>query len=917
VNHKEELLGRIAAKSARVGIIGLGYVGLPLALVFEEAGFPVLGFDVDAKKPEALHRGESYIKHIGPDRVAAAFTRGRIAATTDFARLAECDAILVCVPTPLGKHREPDISYIEKTAGAIAAVARPGQLVVLESTTYPGTTREEIVPRLEAVGLKCGETVFVAFSPEREDPGNPSFHTRNIPKVVGGIDAPSGDVAEALYAAALERVIRVSTAEVAESGKLLENIFRSVNIALVNELKVVFDKMGIDVWEVIEAAKTKPFGYMPFYPGPGIGGHCLSGRETVRVRDEGLNTVLPVEELFERYRAKATLLPVEGAEVLLPSSLEALSLDPETGTSAWRRVSYLFRRPYEGPMVEVRLSGNRTLRVTDRHPMLVVEGGSAVVREARDLTVGDQVPMVQGLESGAETTPDPRLDLLSLLPDPLVDRLHVRLAGKPWAHFEGLLKSRYGWTVRDSIRSDSLAARRFLELEPLLGVPRSEVLLLSGRGNAHTSFPAVLALTPSFCRLVGYFLSEGCITEEKANPRVRLTFNRDETEYIEDVERILGAVGVPVSRHQDHQFHTTTLRAGSIVLGHVLRDVLRTGIDCYTMSIPEAILSAGVAHREQVLAGLLRGDGDVDVQTGRRPYRKNGKDYIHQNNRGVVGYFSSSPELFAQTESLMQELGFSPLRKKGKPHLRVAGTESLKRLSRLLSGDKGRKLDALGDVRRRPQGSRRILPWKEAATTFVEGIRALASSEPVFSVEVPGSHTFAATGGVYVHNCIPLDPFYLSWKAAEHGAWARFIELAGEINTSMPHYVVDKTVKALNEQGKSIKGAKVLVLGLSYKADIDDDRESPSYELIDLFDHLDAAWAYCDPFIPSARLGRKNKRHMTSVPCTKEEFDRHDVLVVATAHAAFKDPGLYGGCPLVVDSRNIVRPSTSFQLVKA
>jgi len=438
MSEKEQLLQKIQSKAATVGVIGLGYVGLPLALVFEEAGFPVLGFDVDAKKPDALLRGESYIKHIGSDRVAAAFARGRISATTDFSRLSRCDAILICVPTPLGRHREPDITYIQRTAEAITAHSRRGQLVILESTTYPGTTREEILPRLEAKGLKCGTDVFIAFSPEREDPGNPTFHTQNIPKVVGGIDAASGDVAEALYAAALEKVIRVSTAEVAESGKLLENIFRSVNIALVNELKVVFDKMGIDVWEVIEAAKSKPFGFMPFYPGPGIGGHC-----------------------------------------------------------------------------------------------------------------------------------------------------------------------------------------------------------------------------------------------------------------------------------------------------------------------------------------------------------------------------------------------------------------------------------------------------------------------------------------------IPLDPFYLSWKAAEHGAWARFIELAGEINASMPHYVVDKTVKALNEQGKSIKGAKVLVLGLSYKADIDDDRESPSYELIDLFDGLGAEWAYCDPFIPRAHLGRKNKRQMSSVPCTKGEFARYDALVVATAHKVFKDAGLYENVRLVVDARNIVRPSPIFQLVKA
>ena len=429
--HKTELLGKISSRTATVGVIGLGYVGLPLALVFEEAGFPVLGFDVDPKKPEALHRGESYIKHIGPERVTAAFARGRISATTDFARLAECDAILVCVPTPLGKHREPDISYIQKTAEAISAVARPGQLVILESTTYPGTTREEIVPPLEAKGLKCGTDVFVAFSPEREDPGNPTFHTRNIPKVVGGIDAPSGDVAEALYAGALDSVVRVSTAEVAESGKLLENIFRSVNIALVNELKMVFDKMGIDVWEVIDAARSKPFGFMPFYPGPGLGGHC-----------------------------------------------------------------------------------------------------------------------------------------------------------------------------------------------------------------------------------------------------------------------------------------------------------------------------------------------------------------------------------------------------------------------------------------------------------------------------------------------IPLDPFYLSWKAAEHGTWARFIELAGEINTSMPHWVVDKTVKGLNEQGKSVKGARVLVLGLSYKADIDDDRESPSFELIDLLEQLGASVSYCDPFIPVARPVRKHNIARRSVPCTPDEFARYDAVVVSTAHTAFKDPALYLQVSLVIDTRNIVRSST-------
>ena len=424
-----ELSGKIADRSARVGVIGLGYVGLPLALLFEEAGFPVTGFDVDPAKTEALARGESYIRHIGSERVARAFARGRLEATTDFDRLSACDAVIVCVPTPLGRHREPDLSFIRSTAEAIAQRLRRGQLVVLESTTYPGTTREELLPRFAARGLQAGSDFFLAFSPEREDPGNKSFQTQDIPKVVGGLDPASQQVAVSLYAAAVSWVVPVSSPEVAEAAKLLENIFRAVNIALANEMKLVLERMGIDVWEVIEAAKTKPFGFMPFYPGPGLGGHC-----------------------------------------------------------------------------------------------------------------------------------------------------------------------------------------------------------------------------------------------------------------------------------------------------------------------------------------------------------------------------------------------------------------------------------------------------------------------------------------------IPLDPFYLAWKAAEHGVWARFIELAGEVNTSMPHYVVDRTARALNGHGRSLKGARVLVLGLSYKADIDDDRESPSFEIIELLREAGAEVSYCDPYIPVARPGRAHDIGLCSVACSAEEFARHDAVVVSTAHSDFRRRELFQSVRLVVDTRNLLAP---------
>lgn len=265
---------RIASRSATVGIIGLGYVGLPLARAFAGAGVRVIGFDVDTAKVKRLNAGESYIQQI-PHAAVAQMREQRFEATDRFERLSEPDAILICVPTPLTESREPDLTYVVKSTEAIAARLRPGQLIVLESTTYPTTTRSVVLPILERSGLVAGKDFFVAFSPEREDPGNQTHALNTIPKVVGGLDEESAELACALYGTIVPKVVRVSNPEVAEACKILENTYRAINIALVNELKLLYDKMGIDVWEVIDAAKTKPFGFQAFYPGPGLGGHCI------------------------------------------------------------------------------------------------------------------------------------------------------------------------------------------------------------------------------------------------------------------------------------------------------------------------------------------------------------------------------------------------------------------------------------------------------------------------------------------------------------------------------------------------------------------------------------------------------------------------------------------------------------------
>ena len=270
-----QLEAKIDARTAHIGVVGLGYVGLPLLRAFFQAGFPVVGYDVDPTKIDMLKRGESYLKHLGEDFVRDLAKSPKFLPTADPQDLAKADAIILCVPTPLGRHGEPDMSYIEKSTEMVAKVLRKGQLMSLESTTYPGTTRGDCLPILKKSGLEPGVDFFVAFSPEREDPGRKDHSTQTIPKLVGGIDEVSGRLATKLYAAAIAKVVPVESAEIAEAAKLLENIYRCVNIALVNELKPVLAAMDIDIWKVIDAAATKPFGFQPFYPGPGLGGHCI------------------------------------------------------------------------------------------------------------------------------------------------------------------------------------------------------------------------------------------------------------------------------------------------------------------------------------------------------------------------------------------------------------------------------------------------------------------------------------------------------------------------------------------------------------------------------------------------------------------------------------------------------------------
>ena len=317
----EELIEKFKNHTATVGVIGLGYVGLPLAMEMVGAGYRAIGFDVDEAKVNRLNRGQSYIGHIPPDRIAEMYKQGRFQATTDFAQLTEVDAIIICVPTPLSEFREPDLSYVRATGQSVGEHLRLGQMVILESTTYPGTTEEILLPVLNAGGLQVGKDFFLVFSPEREDPGNPRYTTKTIPKVLGGVTPTCLVVGLAFYEEVFDRVVAVSSTGAAEMTKLLENVYRAVNIALVNELKILTDRMGLNIWEIIEAASSKPFGFQPFYPGPGWGGHCI-----------------PIDPFYLTWKARQYEFPTRFIELAgeINTNMPRFVVEKIIETLAWR-----------------------------------------------------------------------------------------------------------------------------------------------------------------------------------------------------------------------------------------------------------------------------------------------------------------------------------------------------------------------------------------------------------------------------------------------------------------------------------------------------------------------------------------------------------------------------------------------------
>jgi nucleotide sugar dehydrogenase len=905
-----EFKRKIKQKKLKIAVVGLGYVGLPLACEFAKKGFFVSGIDLDKDRLRKLSKKKSYITDVCEQDVRRVIQGGRFSSSNDFRILKQTDVVFVCVPTPLKRKYQPDISYITSAIKSIAKNIKAGSLVILESTTYPGTTEEVILPMFQQKGYHPAGGIYLCFSPERIDPGNKTFHLKAIPKIVGGINRESAELSRLVYKIIVDKVICVSKARVAETVKLLENTFRLVNIGLIDEMAMMAHKMGIDIWEVIKAAATKPFGFMPFYPSAGVGGHCLNKNEFLFVKNSDGLTVEKIGELIDRIKAnpQTRMHRINGCLYIKPSRLEVLSFDFLKNKTCFKPIIILSERKYRGRMVDILTEDGRRLSVTDKHPLIVFNEGKINIKFAQDILKDDNIPIASNVfERHQEELQKKRgvvLDLLKFLKGKDVDSIRIKPLNFNWNIYRNEIKKACAGNYEyysDFFRYNKLPLGYFYELGKLIKIEHSELLLCTGRGNSYSEFPALINLNHDFCRLIGYYLSEGCITED-SSLRIRFSFNRSEEEYIEDVKNILTKLGLKFSIYQSPHFYTTCIKVSSKLFGYVFRDILECGTNSYNMMIPSQIFCLSKHYKLNILAGIFRGDANIEYFFGRKIYRRDNKVYNHNVNTASVRYFTINPILFQQVIILLQDLGIVPaFSKKRKYMLEICGYKHMKKVIDLFDGQKRQIISRYINDSKKRCINKTFKTHDNFITVKVKDVK-FAKADKVYSLEVKDTNTFVGSYGVILHNCIPKDPLYLYWKARHFGFSSKFIKLASKVTSFMPSYIVNRLQEILDIHNKSLANSRILIIGVTYKKDVMDLRKSAALDVIDILKKQNIQVAYYDPLIPYLRI---NHIDLKSIKLNKINLTKFDCAVIVTNHSNIDYNFILKHTPLIFDTRNI------------
>ena len=789
-------------KVQTVTIVGLGYVGLPLACLCAKK-YRVNGLELRADVVKKINSGKSHIKDDFLEREVAAL-KGRINATADASVIKKSDVVIVCVPTPVTEAHLPDLEPLKKSCETISKHMKTGQLIVIESTIYPGTMAEIVQPILAKSGLKCEKDFFLVHCPERIDPGNKKWTIENIPRVLGGLSREGAKIGKEFYESVLSSDVSVlSSAKEAEAVKVVENTFRDVNIAFVNELAKSFDVMGIDIREVIRGASTKPFGYTPFYPGPGVGGHCFDGNEFIFAKISGKFGVYKLKNFYDLVGKHFKSQIIEKTKLIPTKNIEVLSFDLNRNESCFMPVTFASKRSY-GQSIKISAAGNYSITVTDKHPMLVAdEKLDFAVKFADELNINDKLALNSKLPI---LNIKKHLDLVGLLPKK--GKIRVKPINGTFYSLKDSINShllKMGLSPRDVFKNNSMPLNQYLELERLGMLPfsREQLWLCTGRGPSFSKIKAVISINEEFCRLIGYYLGEGCITKEKSL-RTRFTFNANEKEYLSDVIAIVENLGLKHSLHKSKDCEAITIRVSSPLFSMLLNNVLKCGKNCYGMSIPPELLFSSNENKLALLSGLLRGEGGVSVYSGKRPYIKKGKSFSHENNSVAISFFSSSSELFQQTLLLLLDSGFVPMLAKRKNYLVLHGEENAVKSLNLFDGAKKQKIASYLKNKIRSISAKQLQVFNSFILLPVKKIESVKTNE-VYSVEVEGTNTLITSNSIIAHNCIAVDPYYLIEKAKSKGFEHRFLSLAREINNSMPSYAVALSEKLLAALGKDLK----------------------------------------------------------------------------------------------------------------
>ena len=857
-----------------VTVVGLGYVGLPVACQCAEKGYNVFGYDIDRHKIDSVNVGKSPIEDEYLSEKLGKL-KGKIKATNDPKEcIPNSDIIIVCVPTPIDKKNLPDLGALKGSATSVAKNIKKGSLLVIESTIYPGTVEEFIAPILEKENINPFKNeVYLSHCPERIDPGNRKWTIAMLPRVVGGLTKEAAQKTAEFYRSIVDaNILELSSVKAAEATKIMENTFRDVNIAFVNEMAKSFDKAGIDILEVIKGASTKPFAFMPHYPGAGVGGHCFDGNEYIFVEHESSVYPVKIGELYEllKYYNESEF---GETNLVSPGNLSVLSFDIANKKSCFKRAIALSKRPYHS-MVSISAAGGYGLKVTDKHPVIVYDAGFKI-KSAVQLSTNDRIVVSLNIPSVDE---EQKIDVIEHLNDSLKDKLRVKIKNKKWSDFKEILKpylSNYKYSS-DFFRYDCIPLEVFLKAEKSLGIPRDQIILITGRGPATRRFSAILRIDENFARLIGYYLSEGCLTNDNTL-RVRFTFNIKESEYTNDVKYILDNYGIKYSEYKDLKNNSHHIKVSSELLGTIINSVLKCGTNCYNMLVPPKLFSANKKMRTEIIKGILRGDAGISHSNRKRSYVKNDKTYTHNSNSNSLEYFTSSGKLKQQVVLMLQDNKIVPKIGMREGIVRLHGVSNFQFLQDVFLGDKNKKINEyLSNVKKIVKYSD-VEVFDNFAAIKVKSVTP-CETDYVYSIEVEDTGTVVTTNGLVMHNCIPVDPYYLIEKARQIGFDHKFLSLARTINNSMPHYTVELLENELQKEKKHINNAKIGLLGLTYKANVDDIRESPALDILNILKSKGAEVFVFDPHVPDE----------SNVKDLNELMEKSDCIILATDHDEFK-----------------------------